>query len=183
MRSKMTRRQKTVGSRQKAVGRKPAAYCLLPTAYCHAGFTLLELIITLAVLAIILAGAFPLARNTIQREREIELRRNLREIRQAIDSYKIGYDQNVGPLDRHLDDEGYPTSLEVLVNGITPPNTTRKIRFLRHIPRDPMTGKTEWGFRSVQDDRDSSSWGGQNIFDVYSKSSGTALNGTKYKDW
>jgi general secretion pathway protein G len=148
------------------------------------GFTLLELIITLGILAILVAGAIPLMKNSIKREREIELRRNLRELRQAIDRYKIACEGGlVGPLDRKVEDECYPHSLEILVEGIHPPNTTRTIRFLRRIPRDPLTGKTEWGLRSMQDDRDSASWGGQNVYDIYSKSEGTALNGTKYKEW
>ena len=152
----------------------------------NSGFTLLELIITLGILSILITGAIPLMRNSIKRDREIELRRNLREIRQAIDSYKRACDppyNMVGPLDRKVDDECYPPSLDILVEGITPPNTTKKIRFLRRLPKDPLTGSTEWGLRSLQDDKDSTSWGGQNVYDVYSKSGGTALNGSKYKEW
>ena len=150
----------------------------------QSGFTLLELIITLAILGILVAGAMPIARNSIKREREMELRRKLREVRQALDRYKSFCDMGqVGPLDRKVDDECYPPTLEILVEGIHPPNTTRTVRFLRRIPKDPMTGKEEWGLRSMQDEPDTGSWGGQNVFDVYSKSEGTALNGTKYKDW
>jgi general secretion pathway protein G len=150
------------------------------------GFTLLELIITLAIIAILAAGTIPIARNMIKREREMELRRNLRDIRKAIDSYKHACEiGQVGPLDRKVNDECYPPDLETLVEGIHPPNKSDStIRFLRRIPKDPFTGKSEWGMRSVQDERDSTSWGGENVFDVYSKATGMALDGkTYYKDW
>ncbi|MCG3161922.1 MAG: hypothetical protein JMDDDDMK_03150 [Acidobacteria bacterium] len=152
----------------------------------ESGFTLLELIITLTIIAILAAGTIPVARNMIKREKEMELRRNLRELRKAIDSYKIACDTGlVGPLDRKVDDECYPPSLEILVEGIHPPNKgDSTIRFLRRIPKDPFTGKTDWGLRSVQDDPDSASWGGQNIYDVFSKAQGTTLDGkTQYKNW
>lgn len=148
-----------------------------------AGFSLLELIITLAILSILVVAVVPLTRNNLKRQREAELKQTLREIRQAIDRYKIDCPTLVGPLDHKVNDECYPPTLETLVEGITPPNSTRKIRYLRRMPRDPITGKEEWGFRSLQDDPKSDSWGGQNIYDVYSKSEETALNGTKYKDW
>jgi general secretion pathway protein G len=149
-----------------------------------AGFSLLELIITLAILSILVASVVPLTRNNIKRQREAELKQTLREIRQAIDRYKFDCERGaVGPLDRKVNDECYPPNLETLVEGITPPNTTRKIRFLRRMPKDPMTGTEEWGLRSIQDDPKSDSFGGQNVYDVYSKSNETALNGTKYKDW
>ena len=149
------------------------------------GFSLIELLITLAVLSILVVAAVPLTRNNLRRERELELRRNLRDIRQAIDKYKNQCDMpnGISPLDKKVNDECYPPNLETLVEGIAPPNSTRKVRFLRHLPKDPITGSEEWGLRSVQDDPKSDSFGGQNVYDVYSKSSETALNGTKYKDW
>ena len=152
----------------------------------HRGFTLLELIITLGILAVLVSGAIPLMKNSIKREREMQLRRNIREIRQAIDRYKQFCDppiSGVGTLDRKVDDECYPPNLEILVEGIHPPNTTRTVRFLRRLPIDPITGKTEWGIRSMYNEKDDTSWDGKHVWDVYSKSEGTALNGTKYKDW
>lgn len=151
----------------------------------QSGFTLLELIITLTIIAILAAGTIPVARNLIRRDKEIELRRNLREIRRAIDSYKLACENGlVGPLDKQPEDECYPKELQTLVDGIIPPNKTDAIRFIRRIPRDPFTGNQDWGLRSVQDDPDSSSWGGQNVYDVYSRAPGMALDGkTYYKDW
>jgi general secretion pathway protein G len=158
-----------------------------PQSAIEAGFTLLELIIALGIIAILTAGAIPVARNYIKREKEIELRRNLREIRKAIDAYHIACSVQglVGPLDRNVDDECYPPNLDILVEGIHPPNQgDRTVRFLRRIPKDPFTGNTEWGKRSIQDDPTSTSWGGQNIYDVYSLAPGNALDGkTQYKDW
>lgn len=149
-----------------------------------AGFSLLELIITLTILSILVVAAVPLTKNNIKRERELELKRDLRDIRQAIDRYKNDCERGmVGQLDRKVNDECYPPGLDTLVEGITPPNTTRKIRYLRRLPRDPITGKDEWGLRSIQDDPKSDSWGGQNVYDVFSKSPEKALNGTSYKDW
>ncbi len=151
----------------------------------QAGFTLLELIITLAIISILAAGTIPVAKNMIRREKEMELRRNLRELRKAIDAYKISCEQgNVGPLDRKVDDECYPPNLEILVEGIHPPNKDTTIRFLRRIPRDPFTGQADWGIRSVQDEPESTGGGGQNVYDVYSKAPGTALDGkTEYSKW
>lgn len=151
----------------------------------QAGFTLLELILTIAVLTIFTAGAIPIARNAIKREREIELRRALREIRTAIDRYKRAADAGlISPFEIKQDSDGYPPKLEVLVEGVPLAGSPdRKLRFLRRIPVDPMTGRAEWGLRSTRDDPDARSWGGQNVFDVYSLSEATALDGTKYRDW
>lgn len=116
----------------------------------------------------------------------MELRRNLRELRKAIDAYKAACESGqVGPLDRKVEDECYPPSMEILIEGIHPPNKANStVRFLRRIPKDPFTGRTEWGMRSVQDDPTSGSWGGQNVYDVYSQAFGTSLDGkTQYKDW
>jgi general secretion pathway protein G len=143
------------------------------------GFTLLELIIASAILVILSTMAVPLARVTISRERERILRIDLWEMRDAIDRYKDVADK--GGFQTKVDSQNYPPDLETLVKGVDVQG--KKIRFLRRIPIDPMTGTTEWGLRSMQDDPDSDSWGGQSVFDVYTKSQGTALDGTKYKDW
>jgi general secretion pathway protein G len=146
----------------------------------EAGMTLLELIIACAVLLILAGAAEPMVRITIVRSREAELHRNLREIRNAIDHYKDMADAMA--FRTELTSNGYPPDLDTLVNGVTIAGN-KKVRFLRRIPVDPMTGKRDWGMRSVQDDPDSNSWGGDNVFDVFSKSQGTALDGTKYADW
>lgn len=150
-----------------------------------AGFTLLELIITMAVLAIVVGASIPYMRNSIKRERELILRRNLRTIRKAIDAYHVDcqYRRLVSQLDRREGDMCYPPSLETLVEGIHPVNTDRTIRYLRRIPVDPMTGKAEWGTRSLQDDPEGSSGSSKNVFDVYSLSQERALNDTYYKNW
>ena len=144
------------------------------------GFTLLELIVAATILAILTLMALPLARITVQREREKELRRALWEMRDAIDRYKDAADH--GAFQQKVDSMGYPPDLDTLVKGIEIAGG-KKVRFLRSVPIDPMTKTTEWGLRSMQDDPDSDSWGGQDVFDVYTKSEGTALDGTKYKDW
>lgn len=144
------------------------------------GFTLLEMIVAATILSIITLMALPLARVTIQREKEKELRRALWEMRDAIDKYKDASDR--GAFQIKADSGGYPPDLETLVKGIEAQGG-KKIRFLRSIPIDPMTKSKEWGLRSMQDDPDSDSWGGQSVFDVYTKSEGTGLDGTKYKDW
>jgi general secretion pathway protein G len=146
----------------------------------QAGLTLLELIIACALLLILASAAVPLVRITIVRSREAELRRDLRELRGAIDRYKdmadtLAFQTEVGS-------NGYPPDLDTLVKGVTI-SGNRHVRFLRRIPVDPMTGKAEWGLRSVQDDPDSTSWGGDNVFDVHSTSQATALDGSKYSDW
>ena len=147
----------------------------------EAGFTLAELVMVSALVAIMAAVALPTAKFTIKRERESELRLALRQMRGAIDDYKRLADQGMIQVD--LGTEGYPKELEVLVEGVDIVGQTTKKKFLRRIPIDPMTGKTEWGMRSYQDEADSTSWGGENVYDVYSLSKGTALDGTKYKDW
>jgi general secretion pathway protein G len=141
--------------------------------------TMVELIAAMTILVILTGMAIPLARLNVKREKERELRRDLWEMRDAIDRYKDAADR--GAFQIKLGSEGYPPDLDTLVNGVDVAG--KKVRFLRKIPVDPMTGKTEWGMRSMQDDPDSESWGGQSVFDVYSKSEGTAFNGTKYKEW
>lgn len=143
------------------------------------GLTLVELIVTVAILAILASAAIPIARFKIKREKERELRRDLWEMRDAIDRYKDAADK--GAFQTKLDSNGYPPDLQTLVNGVDVQG--KKLKFLRHIPVDPMTGNTDWGLRSMQDDPDSDSFGGQNVFDVYSKSTGTALDGTRYSTW
>ncbi|MCU0291884.1 MAG: prepilin-type N-terminal cleavage/methylation domain-containing protein [Thermoanaerobaculaceae bacterium] len=147
----------------------------------EAGFTLAELAMVAALVAILAAVALPTAKFTIKRERESELRLALRQMRGAIDDYKRLADQGMIQVD--LGTEGYPKELEVLVEGVDIVGQTTKKKFLRRIPIDPMTGKTEWGMRSYQDEPDSRSWGRQNVYDVYSQSGAVALDGTKYKDW
>ena len=151
---------------------------------CEAGMTLLELIVSCAILVILASAALPLARATIVRERERELRRDLQEMRDAIDRYKDLADRNL--IHKEIGSEGYPPDLETLMKGVAlggAGTAGKTIRFLRSIPVDPMTGHTDWGLRAVQDDPDSTSWGGNNVYDVYSKSFGTAMDGTKYSDW
>jgi general secretion pathway protein G len=143
------------------------------------GFTLVEMIVAITILMILTGMAIPLARVTIKRERERELRQALWEMRDAIDRYKDAADR--GAFQIKVGSEGYPPDLQTLVDGVDV--NGKKLRFLRHIPEDPMTGKTEWGMHSMQDDPTSDSWDGDNVFDVYTKSDGTALDGTKYKDW
>ena len=145
----------------------------------HSGFTLVELVVAIAILSILAGAAIPLARNVIKREKERELRRDLWDIRDAIDRYKDAADRNA--FQQKVGTEGYPPDLDTLVKGVDA--NGKKLKFLRRIPIDPMTGDTEWGMRSMQDDPDSTSWGGQNVFDVYSKSQGTGLDGSKYAEW
>jgi general secretion pathway protein G len=142
--------------------------------------TLLELIIACSILLILATAALPVARFAVIRGKEAELHRDLREMRDAIDRYKDAADRN--QIRVEVGSEGYPPDLETLVKGVQLGTADKKIRFLRKIPVDPMTGHAEWGLRSVQDDPDSTSWGGKNVFDVYSKSTGTAQDGTKYSD-
>jgi general secretion pathway protein G len=144
--------------------------------------TLLELILTCAILLILSSAALPIAKYAVVREREGELHHNLLEIRDAIDRYKDAADHN--QIRVEIGSEGYPPDLETMVKGVQlGASGDKKIRLLRKIPVDPMTGRAEWGLRAVQDDPDSTTWGGKNVFDVYSKSTNTALDGTKYSDW
>lgn len=145
------------------------------------GFTLLELVVATMIMTLLTLAALPLARITVTREKERELRRDLWEMRDAIDRYKDASDrQMLGQ--QKVDTMGYPPDLETLVKGVEGQGG-KKYKFLRSIPADPFTHSKEWGLRSMQDDPDSDSWGGQNVFDVYSKSENTGLDGTKYKEW
>jgi general secretion pathway protein G len=147
------------------------------------GFTLLELVVTATVLMILASAAVPLARNGLKRQQELELRRNLREIRTAIDDYKKQAEQQkikAPPVEANF----YPESLELLVEGVPATGSlSRKVRFLRRIPLDPLTGKAEWGKRNTSDDANSTSWGGSHVYDVYSLSQGTGMNGVPYREW
>lgn len=152
------------------------------------GFTLTEMLVVVAIVSIIAGLALPLAKNAVKREKEIQLRRNLRLIREAIDAYKKLADEN--KIEVEDDSEGYPPDLETLVEGVEvqkdegEDNDRKKIqKFLRRIPKDPMTNSYEWGLRAYQDDYDTTSWGGDNVYDVYTRSPGTALDGSKYRDW
>lgn len=145
----------------------------------QSGLTLVELIVAITLMVILTGAAIPMARVAIKREKERELRRDLWEMRDAIDRYKDAADNQKFQV--KLGTEGYPPDLDTLVTGVD--IAGKKVRFLRRVPVDPMTGKAEWGLRSMQDDPDSQSWGGQNVFDVYCKSDQTALDGTKYSEW
>jgi general secretion pathway protein G len=143
------------------------------------GLTLIELIIATTILLILTGMAVPLARVTIKRQKEKDLRAALWQLRDGVDRYKDAADR--GAFQIKVASEGYPPDLDTLVKGVDVGG--KKLKFLRRIPTDPMTGDTDWGLRSMQDDPDSDSWGGDNVFDVHTKSTGTALDGTKYKDW
>jgi general secretion pathway protein G len=150
------------------------------------GFTFIELVVVSTILLILASTVMPLAQVTSQRQREAELRRALREMRTAVDRFKDAVDRGMIPTtELEAGSEGYPPDLETLVAGVSMANDAsgRKLKFLRRVPMDPMTKSTEWGLRSYQDDPDSTSWGRENVFDVYTTSEGTALDGTKYKDW
>jgi general secretion pathway protein G len=146
------------------------------------GMTLLELILACAILTVLAGAAIPVYRMTVIRAKEVELHRDLREMRNAIDKYKDQADRNLIRVE--VGSEGYPPDLDTLVNGVNVgTGQTKKLRFLRRIPVDPMTGRAEWDLQSLQDDPDSRSWGGHNVFDVHSKSQSTAIDGTHYSDW
>lgn len=145
----------------------------------QSGMTLVELIIAIAIMSILATMVLPISRNVVKREREKELRAALWQMRDAIDRYKDTADR--GLIQTKLGSDNYPPDMETLVKGVDVQG--KKIRFLRRIPMDPMTHSTEWGMRSEQDDPTSDSWGGQAVFDVFTKSQGTGLDGTKYSDW
>jgi len=147
------------------------------------GLTLIEVIVTIAILGILSAMVLPIAKTTLRREKEIDLRRSLRSMREAIDQFKKFSDNGMIQA-RCLQCYGYPEDLDALVEGVPQVGAIdRKLRFLRRIPIDPMTGEATWGMRSVQDDPNGDSWGHQNVFDVYSLSEGTGLDGSKYREW
>ncbi len=148
----------------------------------EAGFTLIEMVVVAAVLSILAAAVIPFAHYAQKRSKEIELRAALRDMRYAIDEYKRYSDAGLIPVD--LGTDGYPPDLETLVDGVDLiGQVDKKVRFLRRIPLDPMTGDTEWGLRSYQDDPDADSWGGEDVYDVHSQSEGVALDGTPYAQW
>ncbi len=150
------------------------------------GYSFVELLVVSAILLVLASAVLPLSKVTTQRQREAELRRALREMRTAIDRHKDSVDLGViGGTNVEAGSEGYPPDLETLVEGVEVLNDAsgRKLRFLRRIPFDPMTQSTEWGLRSYQDEPDSTSWGGDSVYDVYTESNATALDGTTYSEW
>ena len=150
------------------------------------GYSFIELLVVTTIVLILASAVQPLARVTIQRQKESELRRALRDMRDAIDKFKDAADQGMIPTtELKAGSEGYPPDLDTLVDGVSVANDAsgRKLKFLRRIPIDPTTGDAKWGLRAYQDKPDTTSWGGQNVFDVRSLSGGTALDGSKYKDW
>ena len=150
------------------------------------GFTFVELLVVTTIVLILASAIQPLARITIQRTREAELRRVLREMRTAIDKFKDAADAGMIPTtELKANSEGYPPDLQTLVDGVSVANdaTGRKLKFLRRVPVDPTNNSDDWGLRSYQDKPDSTAWGGGNVFDVYSKNQGTGLDGSKYRDW
>jgi general secretion pathway protein G len=152
----------------------------------QSGYTFVELLIVTTILLILASVVMPLAQVTSQRQREAELRRALREMRTAIDRFKDQVDLgNIGATEVEAGSEGYPADLDMLVEGVLAANDAsgRRLRFLRRVPIDPMTNSSEWGLRSFQDSPTSTTWGGQNVYDVYTRHEGTALDGTRYRDW
>lgn len=171
----------------RGAGSGPAAESLrVPWGRGARGFTFIELLVVTTILLILASAVMPLAKVTVQRQREAELRRALREMRTAIDKYKEAVDNGlIGSIDVKAGSEGYPPDLDTLVEGVTVANDAsgRKLKFLRRVPRDPITNSTEWGKRSYADKPDATTWGGSNVYDVYSKSQAKALDGTKYSEW
>jgi general secretion pathway protein G len=154
----------------------------------QAGFTLIEMLVTAAILAVLAGASIPLVKVSVQREREIELRRGLRTMREALDAYKRLADEK--KIEVEEDTDGYPPTLDALVEGVKVKGEGKDgksgeklVKFLRRIPIDPMMNSKEWGLLSTQDAPDATTWGEQNVFDVYTKSRRTALDGTKYRDW
>jgi general secretion pathway protein G len=162
--------------------RYPDSRFPIPVSRRQGGFTIVELAVVAAMIAILTAMVVPVARYTVKRQDEIELRYELRQMREAIDKYKQYSDMGLIPV--KIGSEGYPPDLKTLVEGVTlVGQLDKKQKFLRRIPTDPMTKKPEWGMRSFQDEPDSMSWGGQNVYDVFSLSELKGIDGTNYKDW
>ena len=176
-----------ISQQSKVEGRKLAWLCRFwPRSLVARGYSFVELLVVATILLILASAILPLAKVTMQRQREAEVRRSLRELRTAIDNFKDAVDAGlIGSTDVRAGSEGYPPDLETLVEGVSVVNDAsgRKLKFLRRIPIDPLTGDTEWGLRAYQDRPDSTTWGGQNVYDVYTMASGTALDGTRYQDW
>lgn len=170
---------KPVAGRARSAGAATRARNANTVPQGERGLTLIELIVTVFILAILASAAIPVANFEVKRQKERELRADLWMMRDAIDKYKDAADK--GAIQTKVDSQNYPPDLDTLVKGVDIQG--KKVRFLRRIPVDPMTGNTDWGMRSMQDDPDSDSFGGQSVFDVYSKSQGTALDGTKYSTW
>ena len=172
---------------RRAPGRRARlAFGIKHLAFEQRGFTFIELLVVSSILLILASAIMPLARVTVQREKEVELRRDLRDMRTAIDKFKDAADAGiVAATELRAGAENYPPDLQTLVDGVSVNNdqSGRKLKFLRRIPIDPMTNSTDWGLRAYQDKPDSTSWAGGNVYDVYTKSDGKALDGTKYKDW
>jgi general secretion pathway protein G len=158
----------------------------MPFRRADEGYSFIELLVVVSILFVLASAAMPLAQVASQRQRETELRRTLREMRTAIDKFKDAVDNGLIPTTELTPtSEGYPPKIETLVEGVSAAGDAsgRKLKFLRRVPLDPMTNSTEWGFRAYQDKPDATTWGGQNVYDVYTKSDGTGLDGTKYRDW
>ncbi len=176
-----------ISQQPKVEGEKFGCLCRFwPRTVVARGYSFVELLVVATILLVLASAILPLAKVAMQRQREAELRRSLRELRTAIDNFKDAVDAGlIGSTDVRAGSEGYPPDLETLVEGVSVVNDAsgRKLKFLRRIPIDPLTGDTEWGLRAYQDRPDSITWGGQNVYDVYTRARGTALDGTSYRDW